>query len=102
MVLHQGHGILPVDDTLFNKKLQRGRGIVTNAFSILKQTFQELLVKSKFQVAFLSNVITCCSLLHIVLLWQLYKEVQRLLEVLCMEGLDGEVVGEDPLHADVG
>jgi hypothetical protein len=36
MVPHQGHGLLPVVDTLFNKKLQRRRGVVKNAFGILK------------------------------------------------------------------
>jgi hypothetical protein len=102
MVLHRGHGILPVADTLFNKKLRRDRGVVENAFGILKQTFRELLVKSDLHVAFLPDVIMCYALLYSLLLRQSHEEVQRLLEVLCMEGLDREVLHDDPLPTDVG
>jgi hypothetical protein len=94
MVPHRG--LLPVADTLFNKKLRRGRGVVENAFGILKQTFRELLVKSELQVAFLPDVITCCAILHNVLLGQSHEDVERLIQVLCTKGLEGEVVDEDP------
>jgi hypothetical protein len=76
MVPHRGHGLLPVVDTLFNKKLRRGRIVVENAFGILKQTFRELLVKSELQAAFLPNVITCCAILHNVFLGQSHEDVR--------------------------
>ena len=57
MVLHRGFGNLPLVDTFFNRKLCRGRGVVENAFGILKQTFCELLGKSKLLVTFLPDVI---------------------------------------------
>jgi hypothetical protein len=96
MVPHEGHGILPVADTLFNKKLRRGHGIVENTFGILKQTFQELLVKSELQVAFLPDVIMYCALLHNVLFRQSHEEVQQLLEVHHTERLDGDVLDIEP------
>ena len=82
---------MPIADSLFNKKLRRGRGVVENAFGILKLTFRELLVKSELQVTFLPDVITCCAILHNTLLRQSHEDIERLLEVLRMEGLD-----EDP------
>jgi hypothetical protein len=82
MVPHRGQGLLPVADELFNKKLRRGRGVVENAFGILKQTFRELLVKSELQVAFRPDVILYCVILHNVLLGQSHEEIEQLLEVL--------------------
>lgn len=37
----------------------------------------------------------CCAILHNVLLGQSHEEVEQLLEVLRLEGLDGEVIDED-------
>ena len=87
MVPHRGFGNLPLVDTLFNRKLCRGRGVVENAFGILKQTFHELLGKSELLVTFLPDVIICCTILHNMLLGQSHQEVERLLQVLQMEGL---------------
>ena len=94
LVPHRGQGNLPIVDSLFNKKLRRGRGIVENAFGILKQTFRELLVKSDLSVTFLPDVITCCAILHNVLLGQSHGDVERLLQVLCNEGLHEEAIEE--------
>lgn len=112
MVPVRGQGNLPIADTLFNRKLRRGRGVVENAFGILKQTFRELLVKSELQVTFLPDVIMCCAILHNLLLRQSHEAIETLLNVLRTEGLHdeeddefravvdgGEVVAEDCGHA---
>ena len=99
LVPHRGQGNLPVAQSLFNRKLRRGRGVVENAFGILKQTFRELLVKSDLSVTFLPDVITCCALLHNVLLGQSHGDVERLLQVLRTEGLQDEPCDEQPTVA---
>jgi predicted RNase H-like HicB family nuclease len=76
--------------------------VVENAFGILKQTFRELLVKLELQVVFLLDVITCCIILQNILLGQSHEEVEQLLQVLLDEGLDGEVVDDDPIPFDYG
>jgi len=86
-------------DSLFNKKLRQGRGVVENAFGTLKFTFRELLVKSELQVIFLPDVITCCAILHNTLLGQSHEDVERLLEVLRIEGLEEDP--EDDPHVPV-
>lgn len=68
MVPHGTYNQLTVAETLFNKKLRRGRCVVENAFGILKQTFRELLQKSDLSVTFLPDVIISCAILHNVLL----------------------------------
>ena len=62
-----------------------------NAFGILKSTFRELLTKSKLYVAFLTDVILAYAILHNILLGQSYEDVENLLQVLRIEGLDGKV-----------
>lgn len=101
MVPHRTHGPLTVAETLFNKKLRRGRCVVENAFGILKQTFRELLQKSNLSVAFLPDVILSCAILHNVLLGQLHEEVEELLQILHIEGLNGEVVDDGDVYYDV-
>lgn len=100
MVPHRTHGPLTAAETLFNKKLRRGRCVVENAFGILKQTFRELLEKSYLSVAFLPDVILSCAILHNVLLGQSHEEVEELLQILHIEGLDGEVVDDGEVHHD--
>ena len=78
---------MPLVDTLFNRKLRRGRRVVENAFGILKQKFRELLGKSDLLVTFLPDVIICCTILHNMLLGQSHQEVERLLQVLRTEDL---------------
>ena len=85
-------GNLPIVEALLNKKPSRGRGVVENAFGILKQTFQKLLGKSELHVSILLDVKLACALLHNVLLGQSHEDVDRLLQVLRVEGLDGQVV----------
>jgi hypothetical protein len=89
MVPHRNVRNLYVLETLFNRKLRRGRcvvekafGILKKAFGILKQTFRELLLKSELDVVFLPDVIMCCAILHNVLLGQSPNEVEQLLHVL--------------------
>jgi hypothetical protein len=104
MVPHRNTRNFIVLERLYNKKLRTGRCIVENAFGILKQTFRELLVKSDLHVVFLPDVITCCAILHNVLLGQSHDEVEHLMQVLRNEGLNGEVVDEDiePPEVDPG
>ena len=94
MVPHRGEGNMPIADTLFNRKLRRGRGVVENAFGILKQTFCELLVKSDLDVVFLPDVITCCAILHNMLLGQSHGDVERLFQILRTEGLEEDEAEE--------
>ena len=68
MTPHSGRDHLPLEDTLYNRRLIQRWGVVENAFGILKQSFCELLTKSHLDVAFLPNVITCCCILHNVML----------------------------------
>lgn len=100
MVPHKTHGQLSVAETLFNKKLRRGRCEVENAFGILKQTFRELLNKSELSITFLPDVILCCAILQNVLLGQSHGDVDELLQILRTEGLDGSVVDEEGRPAD--
>lgn len=102
MVPHRTHGQLTVAEGLFNRKLWRGRCVVENAFGILKQTFRELMQKSDLSVTFLPDVILACAILHNVLLGQSDEQVEELLEVLRVEGLDPEVVDGGAVHADGG
>ena len=102
MVPHRNHIRLSVAEALFNKKLRRGQCVVENAFGILKQTFQELLLKSDLDVAFLPDVILCCAILHNMLLGQSHEEVENLFQILRDEGLHGEVVDDVAGTEDVG
>ena len=68
MVPYRTNVRLFVTDSLFNKKLRKGRSVVENAFGILKQTFRDLLTKSDLDVVFLPDVILCCAILHNMLL----------------------------------
>jgi hypothetical protein len=95
MIPHKNVRNLSVLETLFNKKLRRGRCVVENAFGILKQTFRELLVKSELDIVFLPDVIMCCAILHNVLLEQSHDEVEQLLEVLRCEDLEGDITDDD-------
>lgn len=102
MIPHKANAQLSVSETLFNKKLRKGRCVVENAFGILKQSFRELLDKSDLHITFLPNVILCCTILHNVLLQQSHEEVEELLRILRLEGLDGEVIDNDGPVVDAG
>lgn len=101
MVPHKTPAQLSVSETLFSRRLRRGRCVVENAFGILKQTFRELLIKSDLHVTFLPDVILCCAILHNILLGQSHEEVEELFQVLRSEGLDGGVVDDDAGARDV-
>jgi hypothetical protein len=95
MVPHKNVRNLSLLETLFNRKLRKGRCVVENAFGILKQTFRELLVKSELDVVFLPDVITCCAILHNILLGQSHNEVEQLMQELRREGLEGDITDDD-------
>jgi hypothetical protein len=101
MVPHRNTRNFTVLERLFNKKLRKGPCVVENAFGILKQTFRELLVKSNLDVVFLPDIISCCAILHNVLLGQSHGEVEHLMQLLCNEGLHGEVLDDDVEHFEV-
>ena len=86
---------MPIADTLYNKRLRRGWGVVEIAFDILKQSFCELLTKSDLDIAFLSNVITCCCILHNIMLGQSHEDVDLLHDILRIKGLEEEVRDEE-------
>lgn len=114
MVLHRQHRTDAVADCLFNRKLSRGRVVVENAFGLLKLTFRELHLKSDLDVCILPDVITCCAILHNLLLQQSHKAVERLLEVVRIEESqhaarrqtavlpDGDDAGNDEAEAEEG
>lgn len=56
-----------------------------NAFALLKLTFRELHHKTELNVAFVPDVVTCCAILHNVLLNQSQEDIGRLMEVLHSE-----------------
>ena len=95
-------------DTLFNRRLTRGRAVVENAFALLKLTFRELHQKMELHVAFVPDVVMCCAILHNVLLNQSHEEIERLMAMLHREGpapqpdVAADVVEEvvDGEHAD--
>lgn len=68
IVPHRQHALQSAANQLFNRKLSKARVVVENAFGQLKLTFRELLVKTDLDVVFVPEVVTCCALLHNVLL----------------------------------
>jgi hypothetical protein len=94
MTPHNWRGNFGILENLFNRKLRHGHCVVENAFGLLKQTFRELLGKSSLRVTFLPDVILYCAILHNVLLEQSNADVEQLLEVLRLEGFQGEVLDE--------
>ena len=94
MTPHKKRNNFGVLENLFNRKPHHGRYIVENAFGLLKQIFRELLRTSFLKVTFLLDVILCCTILHNILSEQSNEDVEQLLEVLQVEGFEGEVVDE--------
>ena len=82
MVPHQQRRQFLVLEEFFNYKLRKRRCVVENTFGIWKQIFRKLLLKSNLAITFLSDVITCCAILHNVLMGQSYDKVEALLQVL--------------------
>lgn len=90
MVPHRRTGHLSMADSLFNRKLSKGRSVVENAFAMLKMTFRELRGKSELSLRFLPDVVSTCALLHNVLLQQNHDDVERLLQILQVEAANVE------------
>lgn len=78
MVPHRQMGNLTVAEHLFNYRLSRGCAVVENTFALLKGTFRELSMKTQFDVSFVPDIVTCCALLHNMLLKQTEEEVALL------------------------
>ena len=85
MIPHRQLQHLPLVDAVFNRKLSKGRSVVENAFAQLKHSFRELQVKSSLSVAFLPDVVTCCCLLHNLMLQRSWDEVNSALQELCRQ-----------------
>lgn len=100
MVPHRHFRDIPVAQQLFNRRLSRGRVVVENAFGQLKLTFRELHQKSDLHVNFLPDVITCCALLHNLLLKQSDEDLVRLLEVLRTEDAQHSQAAMEPTVED--
>jgi hypothetical protein len=96
MTPHRGQRQFTVLESLYNRKLRQGRGVVENAFGILKQTWRELLHKTELEVTYLPDVITACAILHNLLLGQTTADVERLLGILEAEGWRQQCDDEDP------
>ena len=60
---HRGNNLTMLE-ALYNEKLRMGRGVVENAFGILKATWRELLGKSELNVVYMSDVIIASAILH--------------------------------------
>jgi hypothetical protein len=100
MTPHRTHRNPTLVESLYNRKLRRGRCVVENAFGILKQSWRELLQKTELQVTYLPDVITCCAILYNLLLRQTSADVERLLSILQAEGWNEECTDNE--HAGVG
>ena len=74
---HRGNNLTMLE-ALYNKKLRRGRGVVENAFGILKATWRELLGKSELNVVYMPDVITACVILHNFLGKQANEDLEAL------------------------
>ena len=101
MVPHRVGRQLFVSEVLYNKKLRSGRCLVENAFGILKYCFWELADKSDLHLAFLLDVILCCTILHNIFLGQSPQEVEHLLSILRSEDLDAESREQAPIPLQV-
>jgi hypothetical protein len=54
--------------TLYQEHQSWGHSVVGNAFGILKQTWRELLFKTNMKVEFIPDLVTCCYVLHNMIL----------------------------------
>lgn len=86
LVPHPENHALPIAAALYNRKHCTGRCVVENAFTILKQTFKELLNKIELAMTFVPDVITDYALMHNMLLRQSTHDVDHLLQVLRTKG----------------
>lgn len=54
-------------EALCNRKLQRSRGVIENAFGIFKEAWREFLIRIELNIVSISNVNTTCAILHNIL-----------------------------------
>ena len=77
MTPHRGDN-LKMLQALCNRKQRRGRGVVKNAFGILKTTWRKLLGKSEPNVVYMPDVIIACVILHNILRKQTNEDLEAL------------------------
>lgn len=56
--------------------------MVENAFALLKLSFWKVHGKCELDVSIVPDVVTCCAILHNLLLKESHEDVERLLEVV--------------------
>ena len=93
---HRGNNLTMLE-TLYNRKLRRGRGVVENAFGILKTTWRELLGKSDLNVVYMPDVITACAILHNILRKQAIEDLEVVGDVVNNGGVED---AEDDAYSD--
>jgi len=69
-------------ETLCNKRHKQAQFVVENAFGILKKTFHKLQGKIEMHISFVFDFITCCWLLHNLLISCHEIDVEQILTVL--------------------
>lgn len=75
----------------------KAEALLRNSFRILKQTFRELLLKTTFDIKFLSDVVNSCYLLHILILDGQDMDVEELMTQLEWE-TQGQAARRMPDH----
>jgi len=75
------HSILKL---LYNRKHKRGKLVVENFLGILKKIFKEM-QKFDLHVTFLSNVCTCCCLLHNLFMFEDEINIAKLFCIIKLE-----------------
>jgi hypothetical protein len=73
-------------ESLYQEQHSRGRSVIENAFGILKQTWRELLVKTDMKVEFVPDLVSCCCVLHNMILATAAPDIDYLCGVLEEEG----------------
>jgi hypothetical protein len=68
--------------TVYQDQHSRARSVVENTFGILKQTWRELLQKTEMRVEFVPDVVTCCCMLHNMILRTVAPDIDYLKTVL--------------------
>jgi hypothetical protein len=69
-------------ESLYQEQHSKGRSVIENAFGILKQTWRELLVKTDMKVEFVPDLVSCCCVLHNMILAMAAPDIDYLCGVL--------------------
>jgi hypothetical protein len=80
MTLHKEDGeVHSILQLLYKRKHKKGRSVVENPFDIFKQTFRELLTKTKLHIIIVPIVFFACCLFHNLLLGRKKVDVEELM-----------------------